>query len=84
MKILFKSTISAEFFRWFARNKAETVPCQKIYTPGNYVKLQYFTQCIFAKKTPFRNLIPCVENEIKGSPPNYVSNDTVIEIWQID
>ena len=29
----------------FARNYAETVPFHKISTPGNQVKLRYFTQC---------------------------------------
>ena len=27
------------------RNYAETVPFHKTSTPGNYVKLRYFTQC---------------------------------------
>ena len=31
-------------FRRFARNYAETVPFRKISTPGNQVKLRYFSQ----------------------------------------
>ena len=31
-------------FERFSRNYAETVPSYKIFTPGNSVKLWYFTQ----------------------------------------
>ena len=34
----------------FARNTAETVSFHKIHTPGNLVKLQYFTQCLNERK----------------------------------
>ena len=33
----------------YAQNYAETVPFRKISTQGNYVKLQYFSQCMFDK-----------------------------------
>ena len=29
----------------FARNYAETVPFRKIFTPGNQMKLRYFSHC---------------------------------------
>ena len=41
----------SSYFKWWlqwwqtARNYAETVPFHKISTPGNLVKLRYFTQC---------------------------------------
>ena len=35
-------------FGWFARNDAETVPLRKISTPGNQVKLRYFSQCVLS------------------------------------
>ena len=32
-------------FGQIARNYAETVPFRKFFTPGNQVKLRYFSQC---------------------------------------
>ena len=34
-----------ESFGRFAQTYAETVPLHKVSTPGNLVKLRYFTQC---------------------------------------
>ena len=36
-------------FRRFAQNYAETVPFRKISTPGNQVKLRYFSQCVLIR-----------------------------------
>ena len=38
-------------FGRFARNNAETVLFRNISTPGNQVKLRYFSQCIFEIST---------------------------------
>ena len=44
-----KGQFPHSFWR-IARNYAETVPFRKISTPGNQVKLQYFSQCKKIKK----------------------------------
>ena len=61
MKVTAKNTvISPDFLMWkfcgkakfphsfgrFARNYAETVPLRKIFTPGNQLKLWYFSQWV--------------------------------------
>ena len=53
------TVISPDFLVWkfcgkaqfphIARNYAETVPFHKIFTPGNQVKLRYFSKCTLNK-----------------------------------
>ena len=41
-------------FRWIAQNYAETVPFRKISTPGNQMKLRYFSQCKSNQNSSFQ------------------------------
>ena len=42
MEILWKGIVTTKFR---ANRRVSTVPFHKVSTPGNYVKLRYFTQC---------------------------------------
>ena len=55
-------------FGRIARNYAETMPCRKISTPGNQVKLRYFSQWIWLLSNMQVYLVrgPCVESMSKS------------------
>ena len=60
-------------FGRIARNCAETVPLRKISTPGNQVKLRYFSQCKCKKIIVHQRNLPVLMTEtckiIVISPP---------------
>ena len=59
-------------FGQFARNSAQTVPFQQIFTPGNLVILRFFTQCLNERKLVFFGK--------KASPLFLFSHERIVQL----
>ena len=58
----------------FARNYAETVSFQKIPTPGNEVKLRYFSQCGSFKELEDESLCSLPKERIEHYHLHFLEN----------
>ena len=74
--MLFPLVVADSCWVPLVRNYAQTVPFQKVSTPVNYVKLQYFTQCPFVSWTRrSRRSIMTTDNKVvRGFPRGVVDN----------
>ena len=55
-------------FEQIARNYAETMPFCKISTPGNQVKLWYFSQCYILHSLKFTSALGNFRGDCQGNP----------------